>query len=183
MGLGVVILLADLLTGRFLLFPILFVVPVSLCGWFCSARLAYTLAILLPTGRFVIAAFVERSHPLPYAAANALIRVAVLLFLAFLVVRNARQTKELKQRIAGLVTMCAWSHTIEYQGEWISFEDYLKRHFGIATTHGISPDEARKIFQNIKSREHKAEPGAAPHGGPTTRPDDSDVTEGPPWVR
>ncbi len=179
---GVVILLCDLATGRFLLFPILFVVPVSLCGCFCSARLAYTLAILLPTGRFVIAAFVERSYPLPYTVANALIRVAVLLFLTFLVVRNARQTKELKQRVAGLVTMCAWSHTIKYQGEWISFEGYLKRHFGIDTTHGISPDEAQKILQNIKSRERKAEPCTAPNGGPATRLGNSGVTEGPPSV-
>ena len=161
---GVVILLADLLTGRFLLFPILFVLPVSLCGWFCSARLAYALAILLPAGRFLIAAFVERPYPITYIVANALIRVAVLLILVFLVVRNARINKELQNRVAGLVTMCAWSHTIKYEGEWISFDAYLKRHFGIDTTHGISPAEAQKVLQNIKSIERKAEPLLSPDG-------------------
>ena len=137
-----------------------------MCGWFCSARLVYTLAILLPTGRFFIAAFVERPQPLAYIVTNALIRVAVLLLLAFLVVRNARKTKELQQRVTGLVTMCAWSRTIKYQGEWISFEEYLKRHFGIDTSHGISPAVAQKLLQNTKSIEGKAEPGAAPNGGP-----------------
>jgi len=39
LGIGVIILLGDLATGPFLLFPILFVIPVSLCGWFCNARL------------------------------------------------------------------------------------------------------------------------------------------------
>ena len=49
--------------------------------------------------------------------------------------------------------MCAWSRTIEYQGEWISFEEYLKRHFGIDTSHSISPDVAQKLLQNSKSME------------------------------
>lgn len=44
-----------------------------------------------------------------------------------------------------LVKICAWSQTIEYQGEWISFDRYLARRFGIDTTHGISPDEAEKL--------------------------------------
>ncbi len=36
------------------------------------------------------------------------------------------------------------AHAVEYQGEWISFEEYLKRRFNIGTTHGMSPAEARK---------------------------------------
>jgi CHASE3 domain sensor protein len=48
-------------------------------------------------------------------------------------------------RLQQLARMCAWSRTIEYEGEWISFEDYLERRFNIATTHGISPTEAAKL--------------------------------------
>jgi CHASE3 domain sensor protein len=44
-----------------------------------------------------------------------------------------------------LVKMCAWSQTIEYQGEWVSFSEYLARKFNIDTTHGISPDEVAKV--------------------------------------
>lgn len=43
-----------------------------------------------------------------------------------------------------LVKMCAWSRTIEFQGTWMSFEEYLQRRFGLAVTHGISPAEAEK---------------------------------------
>ena len=173
MCVGAIILLADLLTGPYLLFPILFVLPVSLCGWFCSARMAYTLAVLLPAGRFLIAEFVERPYPLAYSLANALIRVVVLLFLAFLVARTARQTKQLQQHVAGLVTMCAWSRTVEYEGQWISFEEYLKRRFNIDTTHGISPAEAQKIFENLKSDNDRA----APEGVRATQPDDVRLDE------
>lgn len=147
---GVAILLLDLITGPFLLFPILFVVPVALSAWFCSARLAYALAFLLPLGRFFIAGFVDVPSPVVYMVANALIRVVVLVFIAFLVSRTARQTKELERRVKDLVTMCAWSRTVEYEGEWISFEQYLLRRFNISTSHGISPAEAEKIFGELK---------------------------------
>ena len=48
-------------------------------------------------------------------------------------------------RVSGIVKMCAWSKTIEYEGEWLSFEAYLHRRFGINTSHGISPREADKL--------------------------------------
>lgn len=151
LAIGVAILLLDFLTGPFLLFPILFVIPVALAAWFHSPRLAYALAILLPLGRLLIAVFVDVPAPLVYSVANALIRVVVLLFLAFLVSRTARQTKELERRVNDLVTMCAWSRTVEYQGEWISFEQYLLRRFNINTSHGISPAEVEKAFGDVKS--------------------------------
>lgn len=145
LALGGSIWVLDLATGPFLLFPIFFVLPVTLAAWFHSPRLAYVLAILLPLGRFLIAEFVDVPSPTGYIVANALIRIAVLVFMAFLISRTARQTKELEQRVNDLVTMCAWSRTIKYQGEWISFEAYLLRRFNINTSHGISPAEAKKL--------------------------------------
>jgi CHASE3 domain sensor protein len=49
------------------------------------------------------------------------------------------------RRMESLVTVCAWSHTIEYEGSWMSFEKYLKVRFGLETTHGISPAQAEKF--------------------------------------
>lgn len=145
-AIGLGILLLDLVTGPYILFPFLFIIPVTLAAWFCSPRLAYAQAFLLPLGRFLIAEFVEHPSPVPYIMANALIRMAVLGFIAFLVSRTARQTRELQQRVKNLVTICAWSRTVEYEGRWISFEEYLLLRFGISTSHGISPEEARKVF-------------------------------------
>lgn len=156
--LGAAILLLDFVTGRFLLFPILFVIPVALSAWYHSARLAYSLAVLLPVGRLVIAVFVDTPSPFPFIAANGLIRVIVLVLIAFLVSRSARQTKELQQRVESLVTICAWSRTIEYRGEWISFEQYLLRRFNINTSHGMSPDEAKKALDELKTNDRNAQP-------------------------
>ena len=51
-----------------------------------------------------------------------------------------------------LVTVCAWSRTVEYQGEWLSFEQYLLRRFNLNTSHGISPAEAGKAFDNLQHK-------------------------------
>jgi methyl-accepting chemotaxis protein len=44
-----------------------------------------------------------------------------------------------------LVTLCAWTRSVEYEGEWISFEEYLRRKFNVSATHGISPDALSQI--------------------------------------
>jgi hypothetical protein len=147
---GIGVLLLDLFTGPFLQFPILFIIPVGLAAWYSSPRLAYALAVLLPFGRLLIATFLEHPFPFGYIAANCLVRIAVLVLITLLVARTARLTRELRERAKTLVTMCAGSRTIEYQGEWISFEQYLKRRFNIETSHGISDVELRKIVRTCE---------------------------------
>ena len=142
----IILLGLEVITGAFVQFPILFVAPVALSAWFYSARWAYTLAVLLPLGRFFIADFLKPSELSIFIIANSVIEVEVLILLAFLVTRTARQTKALEARVAGLITMCAWSRTIQFEGEWVSFEEYLKRRFGLDTSHGISPTESHKKF-------------------------------------
>jgi hypothetical protein len=146
---GVAIWLLDLLTGNFLQFPILFVIPVVLSAWYCGRAMACWLAVGLPLGRLAIAALWELPSALEYIVANALIRIAVLLLIAYLVALAARQTRALQQRVDTLVKMCAWTRTVEYQGQWVSFEEYLKLRFNIETTHGMSPEEAQRQVDEL----------------------------------
>lgn len=159
---GVAILLLDSLASHFLLFPILFVIPVAMSAWFCTARLAYALAVLLPLGRLLTDEFVHHPSPFVYIVANCVIRMGVLILLAFLVSRTARQTRILEQRVQALVTVCAWSRTVEYEGEWISFEKYLLKRFNVNTSHGISPAEAEKMFGMKVPADDEDKPAAAP---------------------
>jgi hypothetical protein len=146
------ILLLDLVTGKFLIFPIMFVIPVALSAWSFHACLAYTLAVALPICRLAIAAFVEKPSAVEFMLGNAAIRIAVLLFIAFLVTRVARLSAALQKQVEGLVTVCAWSKTIEHEGEWLSFEEYLRRRFNLKLTHGISPAEAEKAIADLHER-------------------------------
>ncbi|MCC6989642.1 MAG: CHASE3 domain-containing protein [Acidobacteria bacterium] len=58
-----------------------------------------------------------------------------------------------------IVRMCAWSRTIEYQGQWMSFEQYLQERFGMQTSHGISPDAARRVREQTEAEDRAADAG------------------------
>ena len=106
---GAFVLSLDMLTGPFLMFPIFFVLPVSLAAWFCSRRSSMSLALLLPVGRACIAAFHEFPQPLPFVLANGAVRIAVLLIISYLVSRTANQSRELERRVKvleGLLPIC-----------------------------------------------------------------------------
>lgn len=61
-------------------------------------------------------------------------------------------------RLRSYATVCAWSKTIQHEGEWITFEEYLARRFGLRITHGINPTEARKIMDQVHAHT-TAQPG------------------------
>jgi CHASE3 domain sensor protein len=62
-----------------------------------------------------------------------------LMFVALLVIARGAE------HYRNLVTLCAWTRSVEYEGEWISFEEYLRRKFKVSTTHGISPEALTQI--------------------------------------
>jgi hypothetical protein len=55
-------------------------------------------------------------------------------------------------RLEPVVQMCAGSRTIEYGGEWLSFEEYLRRRFGISTSEAVSPAEFERLRDTPRKR-------------------------------
>jgi hypothetical protein len=127
-------------------------------AWFCSLRISYILAILLPIGRLWFL-FVNGYHPAaPNQILTTVLRIGVLMLMAYLVERMSRQNRELKARVDSLVMICAWSRTVKHEDEWLSFEEYLQRRFKVNTTHGISPAEAERLGFKLTSSDLKNEP-------------------------
>jgi CHASE3 domain sensor protein len=50
------------------------------------------------------------------------------------------------RRNQAMLHICAWSKTVQFSGEWITFEEYLMRRFGMNVSHGMSPAEAKKFL-------------------------------------
>jgi hypothetical protein len=147
MGIG--ILLLDLFTGPLLSFPILFAFPVILSAWFCSSRLAYALAVLLPFGRFLIAVFVDIPNTIAADIANALIRATVLGLLAFFVARTARQNAEIKV-LRGRLPICMWCKCIRNEdGSWEKIETYITKHSEADFSHGLCPVCKEKHYGDL----------------------------------
>ncbi len=38
-----------------------------------------------------------------------------------------------------MITICAWTGEVFYNGEWMTVEDFLRKRFGLQISHGISP--------------------------------------------
>ncbi|PIO48737.1 MAG: hypothetical protein CMR00_03515 [[Chlorobium] sp. 445] len=38
-----------------------------------------------------------------------------------------------------IITICAWTGEVFYNGEWMRVEDFLRKRFGLQISHGISP--------------------------------------------
>jgi CHASE3 domain sensor protein len=92
-------------------------------------------ATLLRTRQRVLVTELHRGDMISLALASALL----LMLVALLVIARGAE------HYRNLVTLCAWSRSVEYEGEWISFEEYLRRKFDISATHGISPDALSQI--------------------------------------
>ncbi len=76
-----------------------------------------------------------------------------LMFVALLVLARGAE------HYRNLVTLCAWTRSVEFEGEWISFEEYLRRKFNISATHSISPDALSQIQLGLdEDRDEKIVP-------------------------
>ena len=73
-----------------------------------------------------------------------LLAVATILggTVAWVVIRRLHQ-------LEGLIKICAWTQRVQWEGRWISFEEYLAKRFNLHVTHGISEEAARELGQQI----------------------------------
>jgi CHASE3 domain sensor protein len=54
------------------------------------------------------------------------------------------------EHLRQIVTVCAWTGQVKFEGEWIRVEDYLKLRFGVSVSHGLSKEAAAKMIQEIR---------------------------------
>ncbi|MGI8432368.1 MAG: hypothetical protein ACR2MW_08785 [Chthoniobacterales bacterium] len=145
--LSALILVADYLCGPELLFPVLFIFPVMLAAWNCARRDAFGIAIFLSAARFGAEFFRERDLPFVPNFLNSVIRGAVLVVLAVLVSRVARQNAQLARQVKqleGLIPICAHCKRIlDEEKHWTRLETYIVEHSAAEFTHGVCPECAR----------------------------------------
>ena len=49
------------------------------------------------------------------------------------------------QELEGLITVCAWTRRVRWEGRWLTFEEYLVKRFNLRCTHGISDEAAAQL--------------------------------------
>lgn len=145
--LSAIILVADYFCGPELLFPILFIFPVMLAAWNCARGDAVGIAIFLSAARFGSELLREPALSFGPDLLNSTIRGVVLVGLAVLVSRVARQNGQLARRVKqleGLIPICAHCKRIlDEEKHWTRLETYIVEHSAAEFTHGVCPECAR----------------------------------------
>lgn len=54
--------------------------------------------------------------------------------------------------LENLITVCAWSRKIRVDGEWVTFEQFLIDRLGLPITHGVSPEAAARLSDDLDRR-------------------------------
>jgi len=112
------------------MFPISFVLPVTLAGWYLGRWPALAVATgLVGTRLTMVIAWDVQQFTTPVAIANALIRLIVLALLGYLVNKTAQQQRALSARLAsleGLLPICSACRKIRAEdGTWETVEEFI----------------------------------------------------------
>lgn len=49
-----------------------------------------------------------------------------------------------------LLTVCAWTQRVRWQGRWLSFEDFLAKRYNVICTHGISDEALARMHVELQ---------------------------------
>jgi hypothetical protein len=130
----------------------------------------------------LIAIFVDAPDSIAAPAANALIRVAVLSLLAFLVAHTVHQNRAIKV-LRGRLPICMWCKRIrDEDGKWQKLETYIAEHSEADFSHGLCAECKQEHYGDLFDKKRNAQPSAAPNGGPAELSGSSGVSGGPPPV-
>lgn len=77
-----------------------------------------------------------------------------LLFIVFILLRL--------EKLQQFVTVCAWTGQVQYHGQWVRLDQFLKEHFGLSVSHSMSKEASARMMKEI---EELNRPAPGPAGG------------------
>ncbi len=143
-------LLADWLTGPYIRFPALFILPVLIAAWNQGFFAAAALGLGLSLGRLLATDLPDGNETLTSDAINAVLRAGVFTLIAFLAHLVAAQTRALREEVRqlqGILPICGFCKAIrDEKGEWRKLESYVTEHSKASFTHGLCPECTQKHY-------------------------------------
>ncbi len=148
---AVLILRADYITGPFIQFPILYLVPIGLGSYYNGRVWGLIFALGMP---LIHLCFLNLWEEAPWtifeATINALIRIFVFVIFAYLVERVVTQKRELEKEVhilRGILPICSFCKKIRDKDEkWVALEDYITVHSEAEFSHGLCPECVEKHY-------------------------------------
>lgn len=79
-------------------------------------------------------------HPFSYVFRRSTLDMLLVLTVWFLVGRATGRAMERIRYLEKFLRVCSWCRRIEYHGEWMRWEEYMRKGLETPTTHGICPE-------------------------------------------
>jgi hypothetical protein len=146
---AVAILLLDYLTGPFIQFPILFVVPVALATITHGPQAGVGVAVVLPLLR--LSFFLSWDLPSSWVleVIDTAVDVAILIGLSLLIDKILQQQRALRV-LQGMLPICAFCKKIRDDiGNWRQLESFISEHSSARFSHTFCPDCAQKHYPGM----------------------------------
>jgi len=76
-------------------------------------------------------------HPFAFLFRRTTLELLLVLAVWFLVSTSTRRILERIRYLEKFMRVCAWCRRINFQGEWMPLEEFMRQGFDTPTTHGI----------------------------------------------
>ena len=154
--LSAAVLVVDYITGPYIQFPVLFLFPVMIAGWYIGRVSSVAFALTLPLIRAGFNSYWQGPWTHTQIAVNTMVRIGVLAIFGWLVARTARQTRELQSEVRaleGILPICSFCKKIRTKdGDWQNIEQYVARHSDAEFSHGMCPECAKTNYAKCLDR-------------------------------
>ena len=151
--LALLVLVFDYLTGPFIRFPILYLVPIVLASWKNGLHWGLVFAVCMPLAHLSFTNFWTTPFTFFYATVNTLIRITVFVGFAYLVNKVGVQKRQLEkeiQTLQGILPICSFCKKIRNpQGTWESLEGYISSRSEAEFSHSMCPECAKKHYPDF----------------------------------
>ena len=109
----------------------------------------------LPAGVF-------SEHPFAFVFSRSMLDILLVLAVWFLVSSSTRRILDRIRYLEKFMRVCAWCRRINFKGEWMPLEEFMRQGFDTPTTHGICTECLHKQQAAIeKARESQKNSAAA----------------------
>lgn len=90
--------------------------------------------------------------PFAFVFRRSTLDMLIVLAVWFLVSASTRRILERVRYLENFMRVCAWCRKIDYKGEWMRLEDFMRQGFDTPTTHGICPECLNQQKEAIERR-------------------------------
>ena len=94
-------------------------------------------------------------HPFAFVFRRSTLDMLIVLAVWFIVSGSTRRALARIRYLEGFLRVCSWCRRIDYHGDWISPEEFMKQGFDTPTTHGICPECLRRQREAIERAKQK----------------------------